>query len=91
MIHYGSYLCLEKKEDYTKDSIGGGIIDYDIKELTFPCFFKRSDSYDMHFCGTWVRGNFADEMANEVRETINLLIDIETAIHTNELKTEKVR
>lgn len=88
MIHYGSYLCLEKKEDYTKDTIGGAYIDYNIEELTFPCFFKRSDSYDMHFCGVWVRGDFADEMVDSVQETISSLVNIKIAILKNEIKAE---
>lgn len=86
MFRFGKYLCIELKEEFTQSPIFGAYIYETADELTFPCFFERSDSYDLHFCDVWVPSDCSKAMYEAIGKEIDELIDIQTQI----LKCERI-
>ncbi len=61
MINSCGYLIIEKRDELSFSQIkgdfrvrGGGIIAENALPKTYPTCYRRVESFDYHFCDTWV-------------------------------------
>lgn len=87
MIRFGKYLCVESKDEILSSNVIDGAEINNVDALLFPCFFVRSEPYDLHFCDFWIPSECFEDMYVAIDNTINELKDYQKIIiHAQEAR-----